>query len=294
MSATPERKTVEVRGVPAGYWHLRGPEGAPRVLLVHGLGASNHIWEPLARSLPGALELLALDLPGSGVTPALGPLGPPELAAFAAEFLDALQVPRADVVAGHSLGGAVALELGLAIPARIGGLMIFNAAPALPLLTRLGLRAPGVEKLLALPALAPRLPAPTRLFTQLYLWSIFGERRGVTSEVVEGYARLAESPEFYRNMAATLSGFARHTRSVSELQRLGMPASIVWGERDPLFPIGVAERLASALPHAALHRLPRVGHCPPQEAPEVVAKLLLDLVARVRRQAGKTAAFART
>lgn len=289
MDVAPERKTTTVRGQPAGYWRIAGPEGAPRVLLVHGLGASNHIWEPLARALPPALDLWALDLPGSGTTPGRGPLGPPELAAFAAEFMDAAELPRADVVAGHSLGGAVALELGLAAPARVGGLMIFNAAPALPWLTRLGLRAPGVDKLLALPALMPTLPAPTRLFTQLYLWSIFGERRGVTSEVVEGYAKLAESPEFYRNMAETLSGFARHTRKLNELQRLAMPASIVWGERDPLFPVGVAERLAVALPQAALHRLPRVGHCPPQEDPALVATLMLDLVSRVRRAGAQRA-----
>jgi pimeloyl-ACP methyl ester carboxylesterase len=170
--------------------------------------------------------------------------------------------------------------MGLLAPAKVGGLLIFNAAPSLPLWTRLGLRAPGVQKLLELPEYAPR--HPTRLFTQLYLSAIFGERRGVTREVVDGYARLAEAPEFYRNMAATLAGFARHTRSLTELAALGMPASVVWGERDPLFPVALGERLVRALPHAALHRLPRCGHCPPQEAPQLVSTLLMELVSRVR------------
>ena len=283
MDVSPQAQTLELRGRPAAYWRILGPEGAPRLLLLHGLGASSHIWRPLVRALPAGLEVLAVDLPGAGATAAHGELGPPELAQFALDMMDALDVQRVDVVAGHSLGGAVALELGLLAPARVGGLMIFNAAPALPLLARLGLRAPGVQRLLALPELAPRAKAPTRLFTQLYLSAIFGERRTVSDEVIEGYAQLADAPDFYRNMAATLAGFAKHSRSLEELQRLAMPASVVWGERDPLFPIGLGERLVRTLPQAAMHRLPRVGHCPPQEAPTAVATLVMELVSRVRR-----------
>ena len=92
-------------------------------------------------------------------------------------------------------------------------------------------------------------------------------------------------------MAETLAAFGRHTRTLTELQRLDLPASIVWGERDPLFPVSLGERLVRALPQAALHRLPRVGHCPPQEAPTVVATLLMELLSRVRR-AGAQAQWA--
>lgn len=285
MNAAPERKTVQVGGAPAGYWHLPAPPGAPRLLLIHGLGASNHIWEPLARALPEGLELLALDLPGSGATPARGPLGPPELALFALEFLSVLGHQRVELVAGHSLGGAVALELGLAAPTRLGGLLIFNAAPALPWLTRLGLRAPGMERLMALPGLAPRPRGPTRLLTQLYLSLIFGERGRVTPEVIEGYSRLAHDPAYFSNMAATVQGFARHSRSLPDLARLTLPVSVVWGERDPVFPVSLAERLVRVMPGATLHRLPRVGHCPPQEEPALVATLTTELLGRVRRAA---------
>ena len=266
------------------YWRRAGARSeSPKLLFLHGLGASSHIWEPLARHLPSGLELVAPDLPGAGATPSRGPLGPAEFAAFALEFATAAGLDHLDVVAGHSLGGAIALEVGLRAPERVGGLMIFNAAPSLPLWTRLGLRAPGVQKLLALPELAPRQQAAVRLFTQVYLRGIFGERRGVTPELVEGYAKLAEVPGYHRNMAETLAAFGRHARSIQELAGLAMPASIVWGERDPLFPVAVAERLARALPQAALHRLPRCGHCPPQECPEQVATLLMELVSRVAR-----------
>jgi len=282
MSVDLQHATVQVGSAPLAYWRRPGPKRAASVLLVHGLGASSHIWLPLVERAPAGLDLIALDLPGAGASANRGALGPQDLAALALDFLGAVKLSKVDVVAGHSLGGAVALEMGLAAPERVGSLMIVNAAPALPALTRLGLRAPGVQQLMALPEHAPRR-APKRLFTQLYLWGIFGERRGVTADIVDGYARLAESPDFYRNMAETLQGFARHGRRMSDLAQLALPTSIVWGERDPLFRIGVAERLARAIPQAALHRLPRCGHCPPQESPEVVAQLLMELVSRVHR-----------
>ena len=62
MDGSLQRGTLDLRGRPAGYWRWAGAEGAPRVLLIHGLGASSHIWEPLARALPAGLELVALDL----------------------------------------------------------------------------------------------------------------------------------------------------------------------------------------------------------------------------------------
>jgi pimeloyl-ACP methyl ester carboxylesterase len=278
-----QRSTVEIRGQPLAFWKRAGERGGPQLLLLHGLGASSHIWEPLARVLPPTLELLALDFPGCGASPGRGPLGPSALAKLALDLASAAHLNHIDAVLGHSLGGAVALEVGLAAPERVGGLMIFNAAPSLPFLTRLGLRAPGVQKLLALPELAPRQQTAVRLFTQMYLRGIFGERRGVTDELVEGYARLAEVPGYHRNSAETLAAFARHGRTMAELTSLDMPASIVWGERDPLFPIAVAERLARAIPQAALHRLPRCGHCPPQECPEQVCTLLMELLSRVAR-----------
>ena len=285
MKAVPERQSVQVGGATAGYWHVPAPAGSPRLLFIHGLGASNHIWEPLARALPEGLELFALDLPGSGASPPRGALGPPELALFVLEFLGALGLSAVDLVAGHSLGGAVALELGLVAPARVGGLLIFNAAPALPWLTRLGLRAPGMERLMSLPGVMPRPRGPTRFFTQLYLSAIFGERGRVTDEVVDGYSRLAHDPQYFANMAATVQGFARHRRSLTELTRLTLPISVVWGERDPVFPVSLAERLVRVLPGATLHRLPRVGHCPPQEDPTLVAALTTELLGRVRRAA---------
>src|SRR5438132_3046541 len=105
MKAAPQVTTLQLRGRPAGVWRIPGPPGAARLLLIHGLGASSHIWEPLARALPEGLDLLALDLPGSGATAAHGALDPAELARFTLELMDASGLPRAEVVAGCSLGG---------------------------------------------------------------------------------------------------------------------------------------------------------------------------------------------
>jgi pimeloyl-ACP methyl ester carboxylesterase len=262
-------QTVSVAGSKASYWR-EGTPGRPTLLLVHGLGASKHIWQAVAARLSPDFELLAVDLPTGG------PAGPASYAGFLAAFLDALGVRQVAAALGHSLGGATVLELGLRDPARVASLLVCNGAPMMPHLARWALRLPHAEKLLALPAGVPR--RGSRLATRAYLAAQFGQWRAVTSEVVEGYARLGDEPGYFEAMAAAMVGFARHTRPLEDLRHLHAPVSLVFGDRDPLFRPSVGEAMAQVLPRAALHRLPQVGHCPPQEAPDAVASLTRALL----------------
>src|SRR3954447_3216186 len=95
--------------------HLRAGAGEPIVLL-HPLGAELVVWEPVIDRLAAQREVIAVDMPGFGRSAPL-PAGvaptPQALAGAIADFLDASGVDRAHV-AGNSLGGWVALELGKA------------------------------------------------------------------------------------------------------------------------------------------------------------------------------------
>ncbi len=100
--------------------HHRVGAGEPLVL-IHGLGASRHVWRPVTDLLISARrEVIAIDLPGFGDTPVLNhgtTPSPPELARAVAAGLAQLGLERPDV-AGNSLGGWVALELALLGAAR--------------------------------------------------------------------------------------------------------------------------------------------------------------------------------
>ncbi|PZS28955.1 MAG: alpha/beta hydrolase, partial [Pseudonocardiales bacterium] len=98
----------------------------PPLALLHPLGADRRVWDPIVERLRDRRELIAIDLPGFGESPPLAQTpNPKALAGAVAELLRSLGIERAHV-AGNSLGGWTALELGLSGPA----LSVTAIAPA--------------------------------------------------------------------------------------------------------------------------------------------------------------------
>jgi pimeloyl-ACP methyl ester carboxylesterase len=87
--------------------HTRTGSGPPIVLL-HGIGLDRHAWDPVVPLLAREHEVIAVDLPGFGASP---PLRHEPAVAALAEAVETLDVER-PLVAGNSLGGGIALELG--------------------------------------------------------------------------------------------------------------------------------------------------------------------------------------
>jgi pimeloyl-ACP methyl ester carboxylesterase len=91
-----------------------GVAGRELLLLIHGLGASASVWDPVLPLLAPEREVVALDLPGFGGAPSLPPEVEPTAAALAGALRDQLAARGIDRphVAGNSLGAWVGLELG--------------------------------------------------------------------------------------------------------------------------------------------------------------------------------------
>ncbi|RMI13842.1 MAG: alpha/beta hydrolase [Calditrichaeota bacterium] len=103
-------------------------EGAETIIFVHGLGSYLPAWQKNIADLRRDFRCLALDLPGYGKS-SKGPyaIGMKFYAGVLARFMDALDIDRA-VIAGHSMGGQIALTLALIYPERVSRLIL--AAPA--------------------------------------------------------------------------------------------------------------------------------------------------------------------
>src|ERR1700754_871656 len=122
-----DAKRVTARGI-AQQIFLSGPDGGTPVLLIHGNCSSGAFWDPLVRHLPADLRLIAPDLRGYGGTetaPVDATRGLRDFADDVAAALDVL-LPGGEpvVVAAHSMGCGVAMQLLVDHPSRVRALLL--------------------------------------------------------------------------------------------------------------------------------------------------------------------------
>ncbi|QLJ01660.1 alpha/beta hydrolase [Streptomyces sp. NEAU-sy36] len=273
MSATVSFSVPTPRGpedVTVSY--TRVGRGEPLVLL-HGIGHHRQAWDPVVDILATEREVIAVDLPGFGASPAL-PDGLaydlPTTNTVLAALFGALDLDRPHV-AGNSLGGLLALELGREKLVR----SVTALSPA-GFWTQ-GERRYAFATLLAMRGIAQRLPLP--LVTRLSR-SAAG-RTALTSTI---YARPARRrPEAVVAETRALveaTGFEATLRAGAAVRFTddvpGLPVTVAWGTRDRILIRRQGIRAKQTIPHARLIRLPGCGHCPMNDDPALVARVLLD------------------
>jgi pimeloyl-ACP methyl ester carboxylesterase len=130
-------KYIEVKGY-ATYIHYSGattlPEVIPdfsrgrRVVLVHGAGGNGHRWHRQIEGLAAAHSPVAFDLPGHGRSAGVEGLSTVQAYSdFVVALLDAMKMKSA-VIAGWSMGGAIAMDLAIRYPARVEALALVATA----------------------------------------------------------------------------------------------------------------------------------------------------------------------
>ncbi|UWZ59905.1 alpha/beta fold hydrolase [Dactylosporangium aurantiacum] len=271
--------------------HHREGSGEPLVL-IHGLGSRWQLWQPVLPLLRGSFDVVALDLPGFGASAAVG-------AADVGTFADAVTAfaagafPHAATfhVAGSSLGGGVALELGRRGVARsvTAFAPIGFWGPVSRRWCQVSVTAARGLGRLARPVL-PALAA-TRLGRVALFGMFFGHPgRLDPAAAVADVDALVAAPGF----AAARAAFAGHRfpgagagavaggglvadgSAVAGVGALGggVPVTVAWGSRDAILPAFQARRAAGALPSARHVRLAGCGHLPFSDEPAVCADLI--------------------
>lgn len=256
--------------------YLERGSGAP-VLLVHGLGATAHVWD--AVELPG--RAVAVDLPGCGGSESRPePQGPARLAELLADFADAVLGGERFAVVGHSLGSLVAAELALLRPERVRAAVFIDLPLRLPVFARLPALPLVGELVFGLSSLGP----VSRVVIRQYLNFLFGDRRKVTEAIVEAYLRAASGPGYFPSVLAGLRGLAEWDGE-QRLRALSVPVAVIWGTKDPIFPLALGRRLAQSLPGSSFHPLEGCGHSPPEEAPDEVSAIVRAFLETASRPA---------
>jgi pimeloyl-ACP methyl ester carboxylesterase len=247
--------------------------------MIHGLGATKVSFLPTLAALAPHHRAVAVDLPGFGDSdkPILAPYNARYFARTMTALLDALELDRASFV-GNSMGGRVAIEVGLQSPERV---------------SRIALLAPSLAWLRDRPWapylrwVAPQLgliqPAPRPIVDGIVRRLIPGADEEWTAAGIDEFLRSYLTPRgraaFY---AAARNIYLENPHGPdgfwTRLPELKPPSLFVWGRRDPIVPIRFARHVRESLPHAE-HLELACGHVPQLERPKQTHEALLRFLA---------------
>ena len=258
----------------------------PDVLLLHGLGAAKSSFFDTAAALSrDGYRVHALDLPGFGSSskPARASYGPAFFAETVVRVMDELEIEQAHLV-GNSMGGRVAIEVGLTRPERVGGLALLCPAVAF---VRRGFHP--IVRLLR-PELGVLPHSLGRERVQQQFWSMFADRDLVDPSLGDIVAD--EFARTYRSAGARLA-FLSSARNIyleepfgprgfyPRLARLERPALFVWSSHDKLIPPGFRHHVERWLPEAEQIVIHACGHAPQVERPDHTNALVERFLNRV-------------
>lgn len=257
----------------------------PDVLLLHGLGGAKSSFFDTAAALSRDYRVHALDLPGFGSSskPATAPYSARWFAETVHDTMDALGVRRAHV-AGNSMGGRVAIELGLRHPERVASLALL--APAVAFVKRT--YHPIVRLMRPEVGLLPHRFTRDRVAETF--WSLFADPDGidpsVADVVVDEFQRIYASPGgriAFLASARNLYLDAPYGRDgfYARLAQLEAQSLFVWGSHDKVIPPAFSRHVARWLPSAEQIVLEGCGHVPQVERPEQTIGLLQRFFGRI-------------
>ena len=219
---------LRVRYVDRGF-------GDSVVLLLHGFGGDLDNWMFNLDSLAEKHRLLALDLPGHGqsvktnVDPSLS-----GMATFVRKFLDVLSVSSLHVV-GHSMGGAIAMQLASDSPKTVKSLGLICSAGLGPDINSDYLRG--------------FVEAQSQQELKLVLQQLFVDESLVNLQLVNdllNYKRMDGVEATLKALSETLISAGEQTFLTDNIVASGIPVLVIWGKQDRIIPVSHAQNFSAA------------------------------------------------
>ncbi|MDE2508410.1 MAG: alpha/beta fold hydrolase [Planctomycetota bacterium] len=251
--------------------------GEPLVL-VHGFPLDRSMWTPLVERLRERCRIFSVDLRGLGSSPLpegeAGRMSTMEaMADDIVETLGAEGVGGAFALAGLSMGGYVALAMLERHRARFRAVVLLDTrtAPDTP---------EAAQRRLEL-AEAVDEAGSARMVADLMTPRLFGPdaTRDQPGLVAEWDAKMAAAPP--RGVAAAARGMSARPDRLQTLIDAQLPTLLVVGEHDVITPHDEMKGIAAAVPGASFVAIPRSGHMPPLEQPDLCAEAIRTFLDRL-------------
>jgi pyruvate dehydrogenase E2 component (dihydrolipoamide acetyltransferase) len=235
-AAAPEPETVEAGGRRIRYLALGEGEGLPIVLL-HGFGGDLNNWQFNQEALAAGRPTYAIDLPGHGGSSkelGAGHVHVGALAGAVVDFMDAKGIAKAHLV-GHSLGGAIALDLALNHADRVASVTAICSA--------------GLGPEINMAYIDGFMAAKRRKQLQPVLEMLVADPAMVSHEMIEDVLKFKRldgvEAALNRIIDDTFAGGEQALQLTGKLGELGAPVQVIWGRQDRVIPVRHSEGLPS-------------------------------------------------
>ncbi len=261
------------------YVEQWGDPADPPVILVHGLGQNGaRDWQQLAPRLAVDHFVVTFDLPGFGRSDADNQRYSPQSYTQFVRWIADTYIGRPFVLIGHSMGGAIALNYAATHRRHVSRLILIDTAGVLH-----------------------RVAFSSYLFDELrptWWWDVLPKTNSGKLRALLGVdlADLETWPVpidallntsiarriFLGGNSAKIAGLALVQHDFSgQLERITAPTLVIWGERDAVAPLRTGRLLTHRIANARLVTIPAAGHVPMTDAPDTLARLVIDELATV-------------
>lgn len=243
------------------FYAARGKAASRPVVFVHGAGGNHLIWGNQLAHLAAVARPIALDLPGHGNSPGPGYQSIADYAQVVAAFLKALRdkAPALPILAGHSMGGAIAQTVALTCPRLLAGLVLVGTGARLRVAPAIleGLQSDfqAAVRLIGEWAFAPQAPARAVRLSQ------------------QAMARTGPTTLYGDFLACDRFDIMNH------LGEIHLPTLILCGSQDKLTPPKYSTYLGEHIAGARVQIIPEAGHMVMLERPTEVSQAISDLLA---------------
>lgn len=263
------RVTVDGKEAHVATGGRRHVEGRPFMAFLHGAGSSHLTWTLQSRALAyDGWNVLAPDFPGHFLTGGAPLSGIEAHARWVLSLLDAVGAEQA-LLAGHSMGGLIALETARLAPERVTAVVLIGTAAAIPVNPALIEMAEGREE---------------EAFCAMTSWS-YGPAAQLHENTWPGASHIFFGLDMMRAnrtgaLATDLKSCAAYEGGPAAAAGLTCPSLCILGEVDRMTPARNGRKLAQMLPDNELVVLAGSGHTLPTEMPRQVNAAIRDFARR--------------
>lgn len=241
------------------------------LVLIGGLTSDHQVWKSALRELSKQFRVLIFDNRGAGQSSAPDyPYTMEMMAADTFQLMDALHIKNADIM-GHSMGGAIALQMAIMAPQRIKKMILVCARFQPNALSRMvfSMRNQLIENHFNDQAVA-----------QYMMPLLFGDDFLNNDLLVNGFMQwtvknpFPQTPHGYRNQLAAL----RHADFTAELSHIAIPTFVIAGEEDILMRPKHAKTLSDSLKNSTFTMMTNCGHMPHVEKSKEFVEMILSFL----------------